>query len=543
MANIQSPAAIFSLGGSSLGNTMQDLLRFGDILPGDDPSYQMCKAIYTYHPLGAKLASGPVILAQSQDRGFSVPTGPETRLVEAYKEQWEALGCSQIILSVMSQARVYGIASVGLLEEGVDPGEPVDMQKLWKSTLSFNVFDPLNTAGSLVTSQDPNALDFQKHKDIVVSGKRYHRSRTRTMMNEMSIYIAWSNAAFGFTGRSVYQRALFPLKSYLQTMITNDLVSLKAGVLVAKMETPGSIIDKIMLGARKIKQALLNQANVIDRNILSIGISESIESLNLQGIDKALGSARDNIIKDIAVASGEPAKLLTEEAYVQGFGEGAEDARAIAHRIDRLRIEMAPLYKFFDEICMYRAWNEEFYKSVREELDDFGKESYKNAFYSWKNAFSAPWPSLLSEPDSEKAKVEDTKFKSVIAVVQVFAPLLDPDNRSRLFEWAMQNINQSEFLFPGSQVAFDMDAFLAFAEKQQQQQEEQAAQGAMGGGGEGQEGQEPPPKEPKAAPPFSMRDSQVRGKVRVRGGRYIGLEGITPDQQDALLNIVEGGRR
>ena len=64
----------------------------------------------------------------------------------------------------------------------------------------FNCFDPLNTAGSLVLNQNPNEIDFQKVKGIIVNGRAYHRTRTVVIMNEDPIYISFTGSAFGVIG-------------------------------------------------------------------------------------------------------------------------------------------------------------------------------------------------------------------------------------------------------------------------------------------------------------------------------------------------------
>ena len=64
-----------------------------------------------------------------------------------------------------------------------------------------------------------------------------------------------------------------------------------------------------------------------------------------------------------------PAKMLTQESFVEGFGEGTQDAYAVAQYVDRQRIEMQPIYEWFDIICMYRAWNPEFYEGIRKRYD------------------------------------------------------------------------------------------------------------------------------------------------------------------------------
>ena len=229
--------------GSGMGTALQEMLLAADIQPGGDPSYQLCKTIYAYHPLGGKMADAPIEMAQSQKREISVSRGPEELIREAFEDEWKRLGCDGLLFAVASQSRVYGVASLAVLAKDVASDVPLPAEDLSKLELSFSVFDPLNTAGSLVLNQDPNSMDFQKYQGISVAGTKYPRSRCVVLMHERPLYIQWSSSAFGFSGRSVYQRALFPLKSYVRCMDTDNMVVTKAGMIIAKIRSPGSIIN------------------------------------------------------------------------------------------------------------------------------------------------------------------------------------------------------------------------------------------------------------------------------------------------------------
>lgn len=431
---------------ATLGTGLIGLLTAEDIVPGSVPSYQTCKEIYTLHPLGQKMAESPISMAQSQVRKISVPKGPEQTLVEAFAKEWAEIGADKHIFNAARLARVYGIASIALLSENASSDQPVDYAALSTEKIGFNVLDPLNTAGSLVLNQDPNSIDFLKVKGIAVGGKAYHRSRTVTVLNEEPIYIAYSVSAYGFVGRSVYQRAFYPLKSFIQTMVTDNLVSLKAGVLVAKLQSPSSAVDGIMDTLFGVKRQFIKEAEV--GNVISIGADENIESLNLQNIDNSSRQARKNILDNIATAADMPATILNQETFAEGFGEGTEDAKRVAQYVDRLRVWMQPLYEYFDQVVMYRAWNPEFYKTIQSQFPEkYGKVAYTQAFYDWKNSFVAVWPNLLREPDSELIKVDDVKLKAIIAMLQVLLPECDPENRATAIQWAADNFNALKLLF------------------------------------------------------------------------------------------------
>jgi hypothetical protein len=474
------------LSGSALGTQLTDLLMCSDIQPGSTPSYQICKILYSSHPLGKKMVDTPIAMAQSQQREITIPLGPEDRIRKAFLDEWDRLKADKRAANGARIARIYGMGAVVLIVEGEDPGAPVDFASLWKKTIGFNVLDPLNTSGSISQlNQDPNSLAFQSNAAVVVSGKLYHSSRTCTMLNEDPLYIAYTSSAYGYSGRSVYQRALFPLKSFVQTMRTDDMITRKSGVIIAKMKQLGSIVDNVMSRIVSGKRELAREA--ITDDVMSIGSEDSVESMNLQALEGPFKLARSNIIENIASAADMPAKILNAETFAEGFGEGTEDAKNVARYVDGIREDMQPIYDFLDTIVQYRAWNPEFYKTIQRDFpDDYGAMDFNQAFYQWRNSFSATWPSLLIEPESEAIKREDVVFRALIAAAEVFLPIMDPDNRAVVVEWVADNMNERKKLF-SSPLLLDIDAFKDYVPP-----EPAAADGTSGEG-----------TEPKAPRPFS----------------------------------------
>jgi hypothetical protein len=468
------PNASIFINGSALGSELTQLLLCDQIVPGSEPSYEMCKNIYVSHPLGARLADDPIALAQSQRRDISVPDSPEEMVKEAFEQKWTELDLDNFIFGVVSTSRIYGIGSLiygGIKKNGqmVPPSEPIDPWDLHTLRLYFSVADPLNTSGSLVLNQDPNSPDFQKAPDISISGEVYHSSRSVTMMNERPVYIRYTDSAFGFVGRSVYQRCLFPLKSFIRSMITDDMVVTKAGVLIAKTQQAGSITSNIMSVSTAVKRLFVKEAQT--NNVISVGQDDSIETLNMMNIDGAFGMARKDILENIASSAPMPAVMLNGETFAEGFGEGTEDAKKVANYIMQFRLKMQKAYAFCDLICMYCAWSPDFYANVQEQFPDWKGVDYKTAFYRWKKSFKAEWPSLLIEPESEKADIEKVKTETIIAMMQVLLPELDPENKSIVLQWAAENMNALRILFT-SPLMLDYDSFEAFVEDQNAQQKE-----------------------------------------------------------------------
>jgi len=449
---------------NSIPSQLMSLLICDGIQPGSPPSYEICKTIYSYHPLGAKMAEAPIEEAQSQDREISIPGSPEEDLKEAFENEWMRIGktgADEIIKNFMTVKRIYGIASLIYGAPGIPPDQPMPLDKLHELDIYFNVLDPLNTAGSLVLNQNPNAPDFQKPSYLRVAGVDYHPSRAVIALNEAPIYIEWSNSAFGFVGRSVYQRGLYPLQSYLHTMITDGLIAQKAGLLVMKQKAPGSITDRVALAWSGVKRSMLKNAKT--GNVISVGVEESIESVDLKNIRDAAEFARNNILKNLAVAAKMPALMLNEETMAEGFGEGTEDAKRIARYISRVRCEMQPAYEYMDNIVQRRAWNPQFYAALQRKYSEYKKMPYETAFYGWKNSFRATWPNLLVEPDSEKIKTEDVITKAAISCIEVMLPALDPTNKANAVAWLAEIMNERKLMF-SAPLEIDIDALKNYAE-------------------------------------------------------------------------------
>jgi len=446
-----------------------NILMADDIQPGVDVGYQLAKDILLYHPLGQKMAEAPISMAQSQVREISVQDAPE-EVVKAFLSEWEALDCSTHIHNVCKLARVYGLSSLVMGCEGKPTNKELDMFELYKLPIYFSELDPLNTAGSLVLSQVPTSPDFNKPARVVCQGEEFHRSRYVVVMNEQPVYLSYTSSAFGFVGRSVYQRALFPLKSFIRTMIADDMIATKLGLIVSKQKAPGSVINRIMQQIAGLKRALIKRA--FTGQVLTIDVEEAIETLNMQNVDGAGTYSRTNILKNAATAADMPAKLLENETMIGGMAEGTEDAKNIATYIDSIRIWLDPCYRYFDNIVRYRAWNEQFYKTIQAKYPDtYGKMEYKEAFSQWCEQFAAEWPSVLRESESEATKVENTKFDTCIALLAALLPTLDGENKTLLIQSVLDNINENKRLFKHD-FSLDYDALKDFLVEQQERSEE-----------------------------------------------------------------------
>lgn len=462
------------------GQPLQEILE--DVQVGTKLDYATCKEIYLSHPMGAKIVDTPIEKALMTNRKILVQDAPDM-VIEQFNKTWKQLKCDKAIEAVVRNSRIYGTGSIAAVfkDTDIDPSKPADWQLCQSKLFTFNVLDPLNTAGSGIFTQSPNDYDFQEIGEIRVQGKSYHHTRAFQVVNESQIYLSWTPSAFGYTGRSAYARAIYPLKSFISAMIANDLVAQKAGVLVAKTKKSGSFIDRAMQKIGELKRYWLKTATT--GNVIEIGIEDSIETLNMQNVDSALSSARTHIIEDIASACKMPSKLLLSETLATGFGEGSEDAKQIAAYLESFRLKHAPLYDWIDAIVRKAAWTPEFYKLVQERHPVlYSDKPYDVAIKEWVDCFDYQWENLVKESESEAVKVEETKFKAITDLMGVVFDKLDPANQARFLRFAEDNINEAKRLFPNP-LELDYDAYEQHQQEAQQQEQMQVEQqGAMQGG-------------------------------------------------------------
>lgn len=460
--------------GSNLGSSLNDLLLQGEIEPGTEPGYALAKIIWLYHPLGDKIAGWPIQMAQSQAREISISASPGDHCKDAFLDAWKEVGADDIICNAHTIARVYGASAIACGQDPKKTDKPLNTDKLAEGDIYFNVFDPLNVAGSLVLSLNPNTPDFlKKLGKLTVSGVDYHASRCCVIFNEKPVYLAYTSSAYGYVGRSAYQRILFPLKTFVQSMKTDDQVTYKAGVIIAKMKQPGSIINAIMGAAAAIKRTFLQVA--ITGNVISIDKDEDIETLNMMNTDNAMTTARKNVLDNIASGAPMPAKVLNSETFAEGFGEGTEDAKAIARWVDGVRKDMNPTYAYMDKIVQHRAWDLAFFERMQNLFPaEYGKKTYEQAFHEWRNSFVATWPSLVEPSPKEAADLEKVKLEAIIAVLEVLLPEIDPESKAMLIQSALDNFNAQRLLFP-TQFEIDIDELRDFLTSEHERMQEMGA--------------------------------------------------------------------
>lgn len=392
------------------------------IEPGHGLSYQLAKQIYLEHPMGGRIVDNVINLAFSQQRTIA---GIPEAAKKAFKSAWSAARADTAIKNVARHARIYGIGTLVDLGEG-----------------SFKVYDPLITAGSLVASLDPLSRDFLSPNDPVVQDLKFTPANSIVAFNGTPIYLAYSQSAFGYTGRSVYYNMLPLLAGFLVSTEVDTLVLKKSGVLIAKTKPTGAAVNRLSQWWQRKKASDVKRA--LNGNVLAVEVDESIETLNMQNTSDAMTTARNNVISNIATALDAPAVILQNDVLTNGFGEGKEDAKIIAQYVERYRTELEHLFDWMTPRIQKLAWTEEWYESFKLGNPAYKEVPYATAINYWENHFEYEWPNYLIEPDSEKVKKEEAGFNAYRALYETLQAGIKTPATRRALAQALLDLTDSD---------------------------------------------------------------------------------------------------
>jgi hypothetical protein len=404
-------------------NTNPLINMLENAVPGDEPSYELCKLLYTKHPIGAKIVEAPIQLVFSQERVIS---GVPEDVKNQFTATWKKVSAESAIRNTVRLSKIYGVSTLAELSEGI-----------------YNVYDSQNTGGSFGSMNELLSPQFMKTPSVRVLDRVFGPGECIVLHNGPSVYLDYVSSGYGYTGRSVYHAAVFDLGTYLDTMHANRLISQKAGVLVAKIKTMGAAVTGVMQQMSGFKRNLLQEAKTY--NVLQVGHEDEVESLNLMHATEANNGSKESILDSIAAAVGMPAIILKSETLAQGLGgSGAEDSKVIANYVSEERTSIQPLYDFMVPRVQKLAWTPEFYESFQATDPDYQGVPFETALYEWIEAFEFEFPDFLREQKSEKAKSVEARIKLVESAFNLLNGNSSPDDRRMLHQFVMDNYNSED---------------------------------------------------------------------------------------------------
>lgn len=412
------------------GNTSSSESGYGDSHYSDDEllgayrdlSYQECKNIYRYWPLGKRIASQLPNFAMSAPREIIVKDAPSA-VIEQFNKTADSVNLDKQVRKCSIYARIYGLAAMFVACENVKSSDNLTQKDVINNRIVFNVLDPLNIS-SVRVEQDASSLFYQKVKQITINGNDTVGSKRATVVfNDIPLYLKFNPSTFSFSGASVYQNMTGLIKSWNRSIVSLERMATKAGSIIVKGKDR-SHTSGLTLGAINKNLELIR--NMQNDGIANIGEGE-VEFFQLSGIqevDSLINSLNTSLMMAL---SDTPSAILLDKNLSNGFNDGSEDMKAIIMAVDNFRkLVLSPLYDFADPFIMYKAWDDEFVEQIKADYpNDYRGLSNVEIVQQWTKGFSFNWGNLYPEPEKDKIETNSARLDLLTKAKELGANLQD----------------------------------------------------------------------------------------------------------------------
>lgn len=341
-----------------------------------------CRTIYTKHPLGR------VIVDAYTDMIFSVPRritfdGFPGWLADEYAKVALEMGEDEAIRTTVNTAQIYGDATLYILCDATpeisDPSVPLTSEMIRDCRkVRFAVADPLYATGYV--ELDPNNYDWLRPVRISVQGVDYHPSRYIMQLNGQVIPLRFSESAYRYSGRSVYQSCVEALRRYLYLDEGLTKYSSQIGMSIWRIspDRKAGLLSNLFgslgrAGSSAIDAGLTMLRGAGTSNAIALLHDEDYTSIELKGISD-LVELRDMTLKEIARATGRSETLLLGRKFAAGLNAGDNDYRDDIMRVNAERARVIlPLYDWADRYVLARLLTDDILTRIKYDLVQDGR--------------------------------------------------------------------------------------------------------------------------------------------------------------------------
>lgn len=413
--------------GSSIGKNSGDT---GDSFYTNSPllgayrdlTYEECRDIYRYWPLGKRVASALPDFAMSVSREFFVKDAPE-EVNAKLQETANDMEIDQIVKKAALYARIYGLSSLFATQEGnKDASSPITYKDVQENDIVFNILDPLSMGGSIQIDNDPLSPTFSKPIDIKIRGKSVHTQRIEILYNDIPLYYKFNPSSFSFSGPSIYQNMTLLIRSWNRGIIALQRLATKAAAMVKTTKESTNVTGFSQTAAAKNLELIRSMEN---DGIASLRSGDTIEFFNLTGVQEV-----DTIIQQLNTGlmmalSDTPSGILLDKNLSVGLNDGTEDMKAILMAVDNFRLRMLkPLYLFVDKFLCYKAFDSDFIQEMIKEYPDLYRGKKENeVLTTWCQNYSFEWGELYPQSDGEKAETEGKRLDNLLKLKEMGADI------------------------------------------------------------------------------------------------------------------------
>ena len=366
---------------------------------------QQAKKYYTNHPYGKRIVDYLIDMANIE-RSFSMGSYSEGILV--FKEISLRTSQNEAVREACKQALIFGECTLYVVIESDDKelsdiSKPLLYHKIKPSDkIRFLCAYPI--IANSTTEQNPLNINFMRKTNINVNGTSVHPSRAIVLRYGMPLYLAFTNSAFQFTGRSIYQNCAGALDTLTLLDNAQTRVANQIGLIIHGFDTHGSAGSEVIGNdnLQDVIQAKAQQTNyATTNNTLAIPNADNISYLESSSAAQAVSTMRVDLLKRVSSGTSVPYQELVGESYSSNLSEGSSDFKLAQQKLTYIQntiLKMA--YDFTDKIILGILQN-----SLEER--ESGNEVMSSFIWTW-GEFTKPDAGELLD---KEIKIAELNFK------------------------------------------------------------------------------------------------------------------------------------
>lgn len=377
--------------------------------------YQECKDLYANWALGKRFVESIIDFSLSQKRETAIPNAPQE-----VKERFDLICKKYKVDNAVKETailnRVYGI--VGLYIATTlknDKYQNLSISGKQKADITFNILDPLNFKTEI--SQDPKSPYFRKAKNTSVGGTIVGEERIYVGFNGNPLFIKWTPSALNFAGRSVFANMRRLIISWSNLFEALERMSLKASSILVRND---SAIIKDPTGVKMAEESAKILKQMKRGQVAMLNKGQTAEFFNLNGATE-IGAMITEVKEALTMALNDtPIQLLLDKDLSNGLSNGSEDMRSVIIKVNSFREQyLNPIYDFIDKYMFYKAWSDEFIKTIQTKYKQYQVLGAEQIRQMWINDFEYKWKSIYPKTPDEETKEKDGILDRAIKAQQL----------------------------------------------------------------------------------------------------------------------------
>lgn len=379
-------------------------------------SYEECRQIYRFWPLGKRVAAALPNFAMSAGRNFLIKNAPP-EIAEEIKKTAEQIDLEGTVNKASIYARIYGLSFIFVSTQDNNPDKPLTYKDIQQG-FNFNVLDPLAMGGNISIDINPLSYNFNKPLGFTIKGHKVNSKRVLACYNDIPLYYQWNKSSFSWSGPSIYQNMTLLIRSWNRAIIAIQRMSTKAASIIVKSK---DIAYQTGVNLQAINKNLSLIRDMENDGITDIKVGEEVEFFNLTGISE-IDTIIDKIHSGLMMALNDtPSSILLDRHLAQSMSDGDNDMKAIIIAVDKFRKGiLTPIYEFVDKFLLYKTFSPALIKQMKNKYPDLYANMGENEILAhWMENYTFEYNNIYPLSKNEEADTQSKHLDNMLKIKEL----------------------------------------------------------------------------------------------------------------------------